>query len=134
MGGRIVRDAAAEVVHSSNVSRNNSVLRSSRPRLRKPRVSGRDGVAGVAAVEIAARNRLRIRTLALRNSSNNRVRRASRVLLARRRLRVRTPKVERQRRVRKAMDRNGAVVFAVAGVVAGADRKALRQRLSRLLR
>lgn len=126
MAGRVGRDAAAEVVHSSNGRRNSSVLRSSSLRLRKPRGSGREGAAGVAAAEIAARNRLRIQTPALRNSSNNRGLRANRVLLGRRRLRVRTPRAERQRRVRKATDRNGAAVFAVAGAAAGAGRKALR--------
>jgi len=132
MAGRIVRDAAAEAVHSSNGRRNSSVLRSSSPRLRKPRASGRDGVAVAAAAEIAARNRLRIRTPALRNSSSraSRVLRGSRVLLARRRQRVRMPRGERRLRVRKATDRNAAAVFAVAGAVVGAGRKALRQRRS----
>jgi len=127
MGVRIDRDAVA-VVRNSNDRRNSSVLPSSSPRLRKPRGSGREGVGVVAAAEIAAKSRLRIRTPALRNSNNNRGRRASRVLPARRRRRVRTPRVERQRRVRKATDRNGAAVFDAAVAVVGAvGRKALRR-------
>jgi hypothetical protein len=127
MGVRSVRNAAV-VVRKRNVRRNSSVLRSSSPRLRKPRVSGRESVAVVAAAEIAARNPLRIRTLPLRSISN-RVRRVSRVLLGRRKPRVRLlPRV--RLRVRKAMDRNGAAVFGAAGAVVGADRKALRRRRS----
>jgi len=125
MAGRIVRDAAA-AVHNSNGRRNSSVLRSSSPRLRKPRASGRESVAVAGAAEIAAKNPLRMRTRPLRNSSSNRVRRASRVRRDRRRPHVRMPR-ERQRLVRKVMDRNGAAVFGVAGVVAAADRKALRR-------
>ena len=126
MDVRIVRNAVA-AVRSSNVRRNSSsVLRNSSPRRRKPRGSGREGAAGVAAAEIAEKNRFRIRTRVLRNSSN-RVRRANRVLLARRRPRVRMPR-ERRRRVRKATDRNAAAVFAAAGAVVGAGRKALRRQ------
>jgi hypothetical protein len=90
-GVRIVRNAAV-VVRSSNDRRNSSGLPSSSPRLRKPRASGREGVAVVAVAAIVAKSRLRIRTPALRNSSNNRGRRASRVLPARRRPRVRMPR------------------------------------------
>ncbi|HEV7488548.1 MAG TPA: hypothetical protein VGQ65_22980 [Thermoanaerobaculia bacterium] len=128
MGVRSVRNAAV-VVRKRNDRRNSSALRSSSPRLRKPRGSGRESVADVVAAEVAARNPLRIRTLPLRSSNSNRVRRANRVLLGRRKRRVRIlPRV--QRRVRKVMDRNGAGVFGVAGAVVGADRKALRRRRS----
>jgi hypothetical protein len=48
------------VVHSSNVRRNSSDLRSSSPRLRKPRGSGREGAAVAVVAEIAARNPLRM--------------------------------------------------------------------------
>jgi len=127
MGVRSVRNAAV-VVRKRNVRRNSNVHRSSSPRLRKPRGSGRESVAVVVAAEVAARNPLRIRTLPL-PSSNNRVRRANRVLLGRRKPRVRLSR-EHQRRVRKAMDQNGAAAFGVAGAVVGADRKALRRRRS----
>jgi hypothetical protein len=120
---------AAEAVRSSNGRLNSSALRSSSPRLRRPRGNGRDAAAGVDAAAIAAKNRLRIRTLPLRNSSSH-ARRANRVLLVRRKPRVRMLR-ERRRRVRKAMVRNGAAVFVVAGVAAvAADRKALRPRRS----
>lgn len=121
MAVRSVRNAAA-VVPSNNDLRNSSVLRSSNPRLRRPRGSGRESVAGVVAAEIAGKNPLRIRVLSRRNS---RAHRASRVLPDHRRPRVRMPR-ERQRRVRKAMDRNAVVVFGVAGVVV-ADRRVLRR-------
>jgi hypothetical protein len=59
MAVRSVRNAAA-VVRKRNVRRNSSVLRSSSPRLRKPRGSGRESVAVVVAAEVAARNPLRM--------------------------------------------------------------------------
>jgi hypothetical protein len=91
MGARNGRNAAV-LVRNRNVRRNSSAFRSSRPPVRKPRASGRPDVGGVVAVEIVAKS-LRFRTLPLRNSSSNRVRRANRVLLARRRPRVRMPRV-----------------------------------------
>lgn len=129
MGVRSVRNAAA-VVRSSNVRRSSSAHCNSRPRLRKPRASGQESVAVGAAAEIAARIPLRIRTRPLRSSNNNRVLLASRVLRDPRKPPVRIrPRV--QRRDRKVMDRNDAVVFAVGGAVVVADRKALRLRRSR---
>jgi len=130
MGVRSVRNAAA-VVRSSNDRRKHNALRSRSRQRRKPRRSGREGVAGVAAAEIAAKNRLRIRALPLRNSSNNnRVHRANRVLPARRRLRVRIRMPRAQRRGRKVTVRNGAGVFGDAGAVVAEDRRALRRRHS----
>ena len=127
MGGRNGRSAGAVArSRSNNVRRNSSVRRSSRPRLRKPRGSGPESVAGAAAVEIVAKNRLRIRMLRLRSSS--RVLRANRGLPARRRRRVQLPR-ERRRRVRKVTGRNAGAVFGV-DAVAVADRKALRRQRS----
>jgi len=131
MAVRNVRNAAEVVVRSSNGRLSSSVLHNSSPRLRRPRGNGREGVAGVVAAEIAAKSRLRIRTLPLRSSNRvSRGRRANRVLLARHKRRVRMPR-EHRRRVRKVTVRNGAVVFAVVEVVGAAGRKALRRRHSR---
>jgi hypothetical protein len=57
MGGLSVRSAAV-VVRNSNARRNSSVLRSSSPRLRKPRGSGWESGADVAVAEVAAKNPL----------------------------------------------------------------------------
>jgi hypothetical protein len=126
-GVRSVRNAAA-VARSSNVRRNSSVHRSSKWRHRKPRGSGREDAASVAAEEIAAKQQPRIRMLRPRSNSSNRVRLASRVRLAHRKPRVRIPKVDRRRRVRKAKDRNAAAVFGGVGVV-GAGVPRARRRL-----
>ena len=125
MAVRNVRNAAV-VVRSSNDRRNSSGHRSSKRRHRKPRESGREGVAGVVAAAIAAKSRLR--TLPRRNSNSNRVLRASRVLLGRRKPRVRMPR-ERQLRVRKVMVRKSVAVFGGVEAAVVAGRKALRRRL-----
>ncbi len=114
-------NSAVVVIRNRNGRRNSSVHPSSSRRLRRPRASGREGVAAGAVAEVAAKNRIR----RLRNNSSNRVRRANR---GRRKPRVRMPRV--RHRARKVTDQNGAAVFDAAEAVAAADRKALRRRRS----
>jgi hypothetical protein len=76
------------------------------------------------------KNPRRMRTLVFHSSNSNRVHRASRVRLGRRKRRVRLPR-ERRRRVPKVMDRNGVGVFGAGVAVVGAvGRKARRRRRS----
>jgi hypothetical protein len=115
---------------SSNVLRSSSDRRSSN-RLRKPRESGRDAVAGVVAA-VAGRKNPPLRTRALARSSRGL--RASRVLPVRRkpRARIRRSRGKRaRRRVPRAMDRNVGDVFVVAGGAGVVGRKAVRRRCSR---
>ncbi|MEA2337997.1 MAG: hypothetical protein QOE82_2004 [Thermoanaerobaculia bacterium] len=130
MGVRSVRNAGL----NRNVRLSSSVLRNSSRRLRKPRGSGREDAAGVAAVAIAVKNPHRIRTHPLRSS--NRVRHASRILPVRRRRRVRTRSLRAKKAqplARRVMVLVAAGAFAGAVVVAEAARKADPPRPKRKL-
>ncbi|MEA2343767.1 MAG: hypothetical protein QOF63_1936 [Thermoanaerobaculia bacterium] len=59
MAVRSARNAAV-VARSSNVRRNSNVLRSSRLQRRRSMASGRENAAVAAAVEVAAKNPLRM--------------------------------------------------------------------------
>jgi len=111
--------------HSRNVRRSNSDRRSNRLRHRKPRESGRDGVAAVAA-GAGEKSPLRIQAPPPRSSRGHR---ASRVLPARRRPRVRIRNPER--RVPRAKAQNDVAASAVAGGAVAGLRKARNCRATR---